>query len=92
MLLKAVYLSKKIGPVCNQRHSQDDENILSVVLHPRWLGASLIKVILLSIHRKKVPGSSPGWDGRPFCVEFACFPCVSAGLLWFPPTAQRHAG
>jgi len=33
-----------------------------------------------------------GWG--PFCVEFACFPCVCMGSLrvpQLPPTAQKHA-
>ncbi len=40
----------------------------------RWLA-------LLS-HSKKIPGSSPGKDGRSFCVEFACSPCdeLTAGV------------
>ena len=34
----------------------------------------------------------PGFESnlRRFCVEFACSPRVRVGLLWFPPTVQKH--
>ena len=46
--------------------------------------------IALLPHRKKVLGSNTDRPG-PFCVEFACSPCVCVGFLWvlrFLPTIK----
>ncbi len=66
---------------------------LSFSLSHKYTGVA--RWLALLSHSKKVPGSNPGRDKRPFCVEFACSPCVSMSLLRvlrFPHTAQRHAG
>ncbi|KAF7648537.1 hypothetical protein LDENG_00155190 [Lucifuga dentata] len=51
-------------------------------------GGMVAQWLALSPHIKKVPGSSPA---SPFCMEFACSPCVCVGflqVLQLPPTSK----
>lgn len=56
-------------------------------------GGTLAWCLALLSHSEKVPGSNPGRDRRPFCVEFAysVSAMVYAWYSSFLPTVQRHA-
>lgn len=49
----------------------------------------MVQWLALWPHGKKVADLIPGLG--PFCVEFACSPCVIVGSLQLPPTVQKHA-
>ena len=61
-------------------------------------GGTVAQCVALLPHSKKVVGSSPascnmsGLVPGPFCVEFACSPCVHPGSPHRTPTTiKKHA-
>lgn len=63
---------------------------MSLIIEDSWQHS--VVVVALSAHGKKVPGLKPSWDIKPFCVKFACSPCVSMDFLRFLPLPKYMQG